>query len=105
MAAKEPAKRKRLITYGKQPRRRLHLQFTEPSPKALEGPLGQPCNADELKNMSFVPAKYQPEPLRPSSQKAATMTMEPTDEQIETLINFTGTDAGTAKRFLRVRLS
>ncbi|PPJ54634.1 hypothetical protein CBER1_06157 [Cercospora berteroae] len=103
MASKEPTKRKRLITYGKQPRRRLQLQFTEPSSKVLECPLGQPCNADELKNMSFVPAKYQPEPLRPSSQKAATMTMEPTDEQIETLINFTGTDAGTAKRFLRVK--
>ncbi|KAM3418151.1 hypothetical protein BST61_g6355 [Cercospora zeina] len=103
MASKEPAKRKRLITYGKKPRRRPRFQSTDLPSELLEGPLGQPCSADELKNMSFVPASYQPEPLRPGSQKAATMTVEPSDEQIQTLIDFTGTDAATARRFLRVK--
>ncbi|KAF2207105.1 hypothetical protein CERZMDRAFT_102607 [Cercospora zeae-maydis SCOH1-5] len=103
MASKEPAKRKRVITYGKKPRRRLHFQSIDLPSELLADPLGQPCNPDELKNMSFVPSNYQPEPLRPSSQKAATMTVEPSDEQIQTLIDFTGTDAGTAKRFLRVK--
>lgn len=94
----------KLKTYGKRPlRRRINLHLPALSAADLAGPLGQPCTRDELgRIMSFVPPNHQPEPLRPKSQKAATMSVEPNDEQISTLVAITGADEGTAKRFLRV---
>ncbi|KAF2170812.1 hypothetical protein M409DRAFT_63869 [Zasmidium cellare ATCC 36951] len=56
--------------------------------------------------MSFVPAKYDPEPLvpkRPNSQRAATMAVEPDQESISTLSSITGCDGDTARRYLRVK--
>lgn len=54
----------------------------------------QPANT-----MSWVPDKFNPPP---TSQKAATMSVEPSSSSIEEVINFTGTSPDLARRYLKV---
>ena len=68
--------------------------------RVLDNPLTDPDDDDAWRSMSF----HQPLlPKRPTSQKAATMTVEPTQEQIDTVVNVVGTDPYTAARYLRVK--
>lgn len=78
----------------KRQRRRLNFNI---SPIDLDRDYG-------LFGMGFVPNQFESKPLvpkRPDSQKAA-MSAEPTADQVEQVINFTGTDRTTAIRFLKV---
>ncbi|EGP84979.1 uncharacterized protein MYCGRDRAFT_95105 [Zymoseptoria tritici IPO323] len=79
----------------KRQRRRLNFNI---SPIDLDRDYG-------LFGMGFVPNQFESKPLvpkRPDSQKAA-MSAEPTADQVEQVINFTGTDRTTAIRFLKVK--
>lgn len=91
--------------YGRKKARRRIFDFAPIDPELLKGPLGQPCAPSERRGaMSFVPPNHQPEALRPRSQKAATMIVEPTDEQVQEVVEFGAgmLDAATARRYLRV---
>lgn len=95
--------------YGrKKARRRIPFDFAPIDPEVLKGPLGQPCPPSERRGaiggMSFVPPNHQPEALRPRNQMAATMTVEPTDDQVQQVVEFAAgmLDAATARRYLRV---
>ncbi|EME82420.1 uncharacterized protein MYCFIDRAFT_88393 [Pseudocercospora fijiensis CIRAD86] len=62
-----------------------------------------------MSGSSFVPSHHQPEPLLPkrplpkSQREATSMLVEPTPDQVEQVVNFTGADENTARRYLRVK--
>ncbi|CAK4018251.1 Hypothetical predicted protein [Lecanosticta acicola] len=57
-------------------------------------------------NMSFVPDKFSSDPLtstRPTSQKAATMAAQPSQEDVMAVCAFTSCDESTAIRYLKAK--
>lgn len=100
----------RQITYGKQSRKRRALfdpvSFDDiPASTQRNSALFAPCSASSRNMSGFVPSNHKPEPLvpkRPTSQKAATMAVQPSREAVEQLQAFVGCTADTAARWLKV---
>ncbi len=82
------SKRKQLVQYGKQPRKRRLL------PASLSSPdMGWFPSLDKT-DKSQTP--------RPTSQKAATMPAEPDEENVTSLMEVTGMGKKEAVRYLKV---
>lgn len=86
-------------TYGKHPNKRRLPPGVVPA---------EFIDLTDDTNMSFGQNNNSSDPLRasrPTSQKAATMAAQPTEENIQAVCAFTDCDATTAARYLKVSCS
>lgn len=93
------SKRKPPITYSRKRRRSPFTSFTEYNNDA-DTDMGSWLPPTNQINYSQQPPPLPPN--KPTSQKAATMAVEPNEDQISMLIDFTGMPKSEAVRYLKV---